>query len=551
MRRKSNKSKKAIARKTVRLLGAAAAVVPMVLSVPAITSANPVEDVGPSSLNDLVRYYQQHPGQSIENYRDLLWNAVLSSTTPGNHAPTTSPHAVPLGMLPYAHQTFDLNDYFSDPDEDELTYQLLTPLPSGSFASACIEGSDLEITSYFSGNIKIRATDSHGARVTQTFEVTVGSGEENPPVNHAPVANAVNFETKVGTAYSGYLDGYDEDEDSLSYNIVSNPSHGTIVLSDPDTGAFTYTPSNDWYGTDTFRYDVNDGSGPSEEAIVTITVNQADGPLTLHTIGQQVIDDEEIYYELNLQAGQTADIDLSQMFEYEDEGGVTYSASYVGFSLSENELEGNYLSFAAGASTGYTTVTISASDGLHNLSEKLRVYVGHNDNGIQDVHSVSTTNVGLQLDNHFDASTIPVFSAEMIEGPDGTSVGVENSALSLSLLPDSISTFRVQAAYVHGLTISDNFTAYAGMPVIDIGTQYSDYYNGRYNVSLYLDDIFPNATQFEFQYEEADLDVVTEDGYLMISSEGSYVGDVTIVGKDASGQITASYVLHVVMVGPA
>ena len=44
--------------------------------------------------------------------------------------------------------------------------------------------------------------------------------------------------------------------DTLTYSIVSDVSNGTTSLS----GAIvTYTPDDDWNGTDTFTYNVNDG----------------------------------------------------------------------------------------------------------------------------------------------------------------------------------------------------------------------------------------------------------------------------------------------------
>ena len=50
---------------------------------------------------------------------------------------------------------------------------------------------------------------------------------------------------------------------------MSGPSHGTLALN--ADGSFTYTPAPDFYGTDSFAYEVNDGS-PLESNAATVTL---------------------------------------------------------------------------------------------------------------------------------------------------------------------------------------------------------------------------------------------------------------------------------------
>ncbi|MGV0795305.1 Ig-like domain-containing protein, partial [Mycolicibacterium sp. XJ1819] len=53
--------------------------------------------------------------------------------------------------------------------------------------------------------------------------------------------------------------------------LVDGPANGTLVLN--ADGSFTYTPDDDFYGTDTFTYLANDGELDGNTATVTITVN--------------------------------------------------------------------------------------------------------------------------------------------------------------------------------------------------------------------------------------------------------------------------------------
>ena len=65
----------------------------------------------------------------------------------------------------------------------------------------------------------------------------------------------------------------DENGDVLSARLGENVSNGTLALS--DDGSFTYTPADDFIGTDTFTYFADDSVGSSlEPATVTLTVEE-------------------------------------------------------------------------------------------------------------------------------------------------------------------------------------------------------------------------------------------------------------------------------------
>jgi YVTN family beta-propeller protein len=62
----------------------------------------------------------------------------------------------------------------------------------------------------------------------------------------------------------------DLDDDELTPQLVTGPDHGTAA---PTAGGqITYTPDENFYGTDTFTYNVSDGVATSNTATVTVTV---------------------------------------------------------------------------------------------------------------------------------------------------------------------------------------------------------------------------------------------------------------------------------------
>ena len=70
------------------------------------------------------------------------------------------------------------------------------------------------------------------------------------------------------------LTATDPDNDPLTYTIVTPPSHGTISPSGAGGPSRTYTPENNYLGTDTFTFKANDGTVDSNTANVNLNVEQ-------------------------------------------------------------------------------------------------------------------------------------------------------------------------------------------------------------------------------------------------------------------------------------
>ncbi|TKB06039.1 tandem-95 repeat protein, partial [Desulforhopalus sp. IMCC35007] len=69
------------------------------------------------------------------------------------------------------------------------------------------------------------------------------------------------------------INDFDADGDTLTVNTtpVVNVSNGSLILN--SDGSFTYTPNADFNGVDSFTYEVSDGNGGTDTAVVSITVN--------------------------------------------------------------------------------------------------------------------------------------------------------------------------------------------------------------------------------------------------------------------------------------
>lgn len=71
--------------------------------------------------------------------------------------------------------------------------------------------------------------------------------------------------------------GSDADGDTLTYSVVTSPTHGTLVLA--SSGTFTYTPSLNYNGPDSFEFKANDGTNDSNVGTFTLDITAINDPL--------------------------------------------------------------------------------------------------------------------------------------------------------------------------------------------------------------------------------------------------------------------------------
>lgn len=90
--------------------------------------------------------------------------------------------------------------------------------------------------------------------------------------NTAPIATAADFTQDEDVTITGTAQATDVENTPLAYAVVTGPGHGVLLLN-PNTGAFSYTPAANYFGGDSFSFKVNDGLADSNIATVTLTVN--------------------------------------------------------------------------------------------------------------------------------------------------------------------------------------------------------------------------------------------------------------------------------------
>lgn len=93
------------------------------------------------------------------------------------------------------------------------------------------------------------------------------------PTTAAVPAQSSSLRVYANTPACGVLGGYDPEGDALTFEVVSYPEKGIVILTDTATGAYTYNPGKDFVGTDAFTYVIRDPYGNySAAGKISITV---------------------------------------------------------------------------------------------------------------------------------------------------------------------------------------------------------------------------------------------------------------------------------------
>jgi len=165
----------------------------------------------------------------------------------------------------------------TDVEGDTLSYSISSTATNGTVTLNPVTGAFVYTPSAnYNGSDKFVVTVSDGQGGTTTSTITIGV----TPVNDVPVSADQNLTTPEDTPIAGTVVASDVDGDTLSYTISSTTNNGTVTLN-PATGAFVYTPSANYNGSDSFVVTITDGNGGTTTSTITIGVTPAnDAPVS-------------------------------------------------------------------------------------------------------------------------------------------------------------------------------------------------------------------------------------------------------------------------------
>ena len=158
-----------------------------------------------------------------------------------------------------------------DTPDDTLTALLVTGTQHGSLTLAADGSFEYVPDAGYAGpdGFRYRVRDAFGNE--DAADVTIAVVNRPPVAENDAYATTRNVTLVVDAANGVLANDHDPDGDPLTALLVTGVDHGLLVLA--ADGSFSYTPTTDSTGTDTFTYVAHDGLTNSNTATVTITVS--------------------------------------------------------------------------------------------------------------------------------------------------------------------------------------------------------------------------------------------------------------------------------------
>ncbi|MDY7077577.1 MAG: tandem-95 repeat protein [Chloroflexota bacterium] len=249
-------------------------------------------------------------------------------------------------------------------------------------------GERVTVTFPVTANIPLAAGIlTNTAAVTSTEVITPVTGAVAVTVeNIAPVADDLSGSTDEDTPLDDILIANDDNGDSLTYGIVTDPISGTVIITDTATGSFVYTPTADLHGDDFFTYIVTDTGDLTDTATVTVTIIPVNDAPTLDTIGDRTIDEDAGLQTINLTGIGTGAANETQDLVVTATSTNTALIPHPAVTYTSPDPTGS-LSFTPVADQhGTATVVVTVTDGISDTTRSFLVTV----NPVNDAPTLDT-----------------------------------------------------------------------------------------------------------------------------------------------------------------
>ena len=190
---------------------------------------------------------------------------VSISINPVNDKPLAADQ---LNVTAFEQIAKEISLVAEDPDGDELVYSVVDSPQNGNITinkniATYISSSDTakEDSFTFSANDNILNSE----KATVTINII--------QINDVPIAYSQNVSVVEDQSLEIILNGIDNDKDEFTFSITGNPINGEAALND---NKVIYKPKGGYFGSDSFIFEINDGTDSSDPASVTITITSND-----------------------------------------------------------------------------------------------------------------------------------------------------------------------------------------------------------------------------------------------------------------------------------
>ena len=245
------------------------------------------------------------------------------------------------------------NDF--DVDGDAITIIAATQPAHGSTSFTASFIYYTPASNYFgSDSFTYTINDGHGSSDVATVMITVLS------LNDPPIAGddtTIIIEDSTNNQINVRANDNDIDGDLLSITAVTQPINGSVTYT---TQYVYYTPSANYFGSDTFSYTISDGNGGNDVATVSISVTGINDPPVATDDTTSVIEDSS-GNQLNLRANDN-DPDNNPLsivsVSAPSHGTATFTATYVYYTPQTNYAGSDSFSYTIADGQGGTDIAL-------------------------------------------------------------------------------------------------------------------------------------------------------------------------------------------------
>ncbi|MDD4039167.1 MAG: tandem-95 repeat protein, partial [Sphaerochaeta sp.] len=193
--------------------------------------------------------FRAYDGQTYSNTATVT--VTINSV---NDAPVAQNETISLDEGKVLHGMFKSTDI----EKDAVTYAIVTAPESGTMTLDDVSTGEFTYTPAAMGSeptVTVTATykaeDTYGDSTTATVTVTLRNINDPPVIGNL---DSLSLTTEEDTPISGSVAATDPDGDALVYTLLNGVNHGTLTSFDTATGNFSYTPYNNFNGTDYFTF---------------------------------------------------------------------------------------------------------------------------------------------------------------------------------------------------------------------------------------------------------------------------------------------------------
>ena len=298
------------------------------------------------------------------------------------------------------------------------------------------------------------------------FIWTCSSPTKSEPAPQPPTVNNLSITTNEDIPTTFTMTGTDPEGAALTFSISTLPQNGVVTSSG---AAGTYTPNENFNGTDTFAYIASDGALSSTAGLVSVTVTAVDDDP--NTMNVSAVTDEDNAVEITLEAEEFDGDTIS--FNIKDNptsGTVSISGDKVTYTPNENYYGADSFTFEA--------VDTTAKKVLNTATASLTINPINDAPTATDVEADAFDNQSIDIDLPIEDIDEDNLSIQIIDNPSNVTLSLNGSSVTVYNSNHYWGTDSFTYQAYDGTVYSETKTVSLGMKRnVDYNMPYHDFKN--------------------------------------------------------------------------